>query len=334
LINSAQFTAPGSSTITSKAPVTVVGSFTVMVNVYNSAGEVIKSIKVQNLTTPVNNISLSASNTITTLQGAGSTIDIIFDGVVIGTWDGTNNNGKPVTNGQYKIQVDNVGSGVVTSVSQNATVNRTLADVQANVYNGAGELVRTLYSLVSDAMSSSLSDVALSTSVFQPGTTASSSVSIKSATNELQVFIETSGTPVTLLWDGTNNGGTIVTPGEYTLEIHWNNGSGQTEDISRTLLVVAATGLTGKVIAKPNELGPNTTTITTFDAGTVTGAAGLKVRIYTVSGELVKTVSSGTTQVQWDSFGVASGIYLASVEVDGANGGVVSRQILKLLVVH
>jgi len=50
------------------------------------------------------------------------------------------------------IKVDNVApDGSVTSVVRTAVVNRTLSKVLVGIYNGAGELVRTLYGLVDDA---------------------------------------------------------------------------------------------------------------------------------------------------------------------------------------
>jgi len=130
---------------------TPVGQFTVSVNVYNSAGEVIKTILVKQFVQPVNSISLP-SNMITTLNGPGSAIQVYFQGVLIGTWDGSNNNGSPVSNGTYRIQIDTASPmGLVTSVSQQVMVNRGLSNATVNIFNSAGEVVRSLFQEVADS---------------------------------------------------------------------------------------------------------------------------------------------------------------------------------------
>jgi len=347
LTNFAQLNYPGlGSSINSSVPVTVIGNFTVKVNIYNSAGEVVKTIATEEFSEPISNIALSTTNTITTLKGPGSTIEILYNGFIIGTWDGTNNSGLPVTNGQYKVQIDNVGqSGVVTSVAQNAIVNRSLSNIEADVFNSSGEMVRKLYYMVDDPVGSNMTNVTLSSNVLRPSVTTHTSVSggttytapttVISHDPTLEtIYIQTSGTPVTLVWDGTSNEGTIVTPGEYTIEVHWNNGAGQTTDISRQVLVMANTSLSGAAIAKPNVLSSATTMMTTIDASSVPLAAGMKIKIFTVTGELVQSLTVSSTSTTWSAVGLASGIYIVNVEIDNANGGVVNQQRLKILVIH
>jgi flagellar hook assembly protein FlgD len=141
---------------------------------------------------------------------------------------------------------------------------------------------------------------------------------------------------VTLTWDGTNNSSTIVTPGSYTIQVHWDNGQNDTGDISRTVLVAPTGGLYGTVVAEPNVLEPRATLTTTFNGTGVTNAWTLNVRIYTIAGQLVESIHgvSGTATAQWTASGIASGIYIAAVEVQNANGGVIERQTLRLLVLH
>jgi uncharacterized repeat protein (TIGR01451 family) len=207
--NNAQLTSTSSATINSSVPVQIEGQYTVSVNVYNSAGEVVKTIPVKSYSVPINGITLSTSNLITTLQGPGSTIEIFYNGTLIGTWDGSNNSGNPVTNGNYVIKVDSTSStGSVTTVAQDATVNRQLSNITATIYNSAGEIVRTLYNVVSDGNNSQMSNVNLSSTVIQPGSTSATA-------SNLQIIVVNSGSPVTLTWDGTNNTGTVVTPGTY-----------------------------------------------------------------------------------------------------------------------
>jgi hypothetical protein len=42
----------------------------------------------------------------------------------------------------------------------------------------------------------------------------------------------------------------------------------------------------------------------------------------------------GTQKVSWDATGKASGIYLALVEVQGSNGGILRKQAVKVMVLR
>jgi uncharacterized repeat protein (TIGR01451 family) len=333
LTNHAQFTYAGLvNPLTASVPVTVIGQFSVGVNIYNSAGEIVKTIPIQSFSSAINNIVLSTTNTITTLTGPGNAISILYNGYVIGVWNGTNNAGQPVSNGSYQVQVDNVStSGTVTSVSQTAIVNRGLSNVEVDIFNGAGEIVRKLYNVVDNASNSSMTNVTLSTNLLQPN---ASGVPSSPMSSLLQIFVQDTNAPVTLTWDGTASSGTYVTPGTYSIEVHWTNGNGTTTDITRTIQVLPSTGVSSIAVARPNVLDAKNGTITTFDATGVLNAAGLKVKIYTIAGELVQTLQSSQATMTWNTSAMASGIYIASVEVDNANGGAVNDQRLKILVVH
>jgi hypothetical protein len=171
-----------------------------------------------------------------------------------------------------------------------------------------------------------MTNVLLSASAFSAGVSG----------NPVTITVDTSGNPVTLTWDGTNNSATAVSPGSYTIEVHWNNGQSGTANISRTVLVVPANGPAGTVMAEPNVLEPNPTLTTTFTANGVPNAWALNVKIYTLAGQRVATLqgASGTATAQWTAAGIASGLYFAVVEVQNSDGGVIERQTLKLLVLH
>jgi flagellar hook assembly protein FlgD len=328
--NNAQLTSGAAAPINSSVPVQIEGLYTVSINVYNSAGEVVKTIPVKSYSEPINGIILSTSNLITTLQGPGSTIEIFYNGTLIGTWDGSNNSGNPVTNGNYVIKVDSTSStGSVTTVAQDATVNRQLSNITATIYNSAGEVVRTLYNVVLDGNNSQMTNVNLSSTVIQPGSTSTTA-------STLQIIVMNSGSPVTLTWDGTNNQGTVVTPGSYTVQLNWDDGQGQTTDISRTVIVTGGGGATGTVLAEPNVLEPSQTLTTTFNGTGVTNAWTVNVKIYTIAGQMVTSLQGapGMQSAQWTATGIASGLYFAVVEVQDANGGVIEHQTLKLLVLH
>ncbi len=331
LTNNAQLTYNGlAAPLTSGVNVQVPGVYTVDIDIYNSAGEVVKVMPVQSFSQPVNNITLSASNLITTLQGPRSTIQIYFDGILIGTWDGSNDSGNPVTNGNYVIKVGSVSStGVATSVQQQATVSRQLSNVTATIYNSSGEAVRTLYSVVSVASNSQMTNVNLSSNVMILGQPAGGSAAL------LRIVVNTTGAPVTMTWDGTNNSATNVTPGTYQIELHWDDGQGQSSNITRTITVVSGGGASGTVLAEPNVLVTGLTS-TTFNATGITNAWTLNVKIYTIAGELITSITGapGTASAPWNASGMASGIYIAVATVQDVNGGTLGVRTMKVLILH
>ncbi len=326
--NRAQLTSASAPPINSSVPVQVLGVYTVSVNIYNSAGEVVKTILVQSESQPINNITLGPSNVISTLQGPGNIVEIFYNGTLIGTWDGSNNGGNPVTNGNYEIQVDSTStSGVVTSVNQRVTVNRDLSNVTVTIYNSTGEVVRTLYNTVTDWNYSQTMNMTLNANVIQPGGRGPGAA-------VLQMVILNSGASVTLIWDGTNNQGTLVTPGTYRVQCEWNNGEGQ-GNIIRPVIVMGA-GVSGTVAAEPNILQSGQTLTTTFNAAGIPNAWAVNVKIYTIAGQLVASRDGepGTATVPWAANGMASGLYIAAVQVQDSNGGVLQNQMLKVLVLH
>jgi flagellar hook assembly protein FlgD len=178
-----------------------------------------------------------------------------------------------------------------------------------------------------------MTNVTLSSNILRPSLTAPAA---GAANNVATILIETSGTPVTLTWDGSNNSSSLVTPGVYTIDVHWNNGSGSTTNISREIIVMSGSGVSGIAVARPNVLNASNGMTTTFDATGVQSAYSIKVQVYTIAGQLIQTVISpqGTPQVQWNATGMASGIYIAVMEIDNSNGGILNRQRLKILLLH
>jgi flagellar hook assembly protein FlgD len=236
-----------------------------------------------------------------------------------------------VNNGAYEVKVDSVGStGSVTSVSQNISVNRKMSTATVNIYNSVGEIVRHLYSLTDNPSGSTMTDVSLSTKVMSPSLTTSGS-----NPNSVQILILASGSPVTLSWDGTADSGGLVTPGVYQIEVSWSDGQGGNTNVSRGVMVLGGPGAEALVV-KPNVLNGANGMVATFDASNVTNAYTLKASIYAVSGELITTIqgTSGTKMVSWDATGVASSVYIAVVSIQNANGGTISTQRSKILVLR
>lgn len=309
-----------------QAASTVTGNYTVRINVYNEAGEIVKTILLQHYSQPVQNVTLQTSSVI---QSIDDKIRIVYEGQVIGTWDGTNNQGQEVSNGQYYIKIDSIDeNGSVTTITQTATVARHLAHVVVDIYNATGEIVRHLDAEVADAVTLT-TGVALSSSTISPGS--------QGGVNSTLTMTLSDGT--TLVWDGRNDNGQIVSNGQYFLEIKSNDGQGGDSTVAKEVTVFHE-GLDiakGKVLVYPN---PDSVRV---DGAKINFAANaglkltLKVNIYTVAGELVQRVEgvSGESSVAWDfsNLSLSSGLYIALIEIYD-NRGSVQRQTAKVLIVH
>jgi uncharacterized repeat protein (TIGR01451 family) len=323
--NRAQLTYTGWPTAKiASVDVKIAVAYTVRVGVYNEAGELVKEIWVQQLSQAVVSFSIAQSPNIT---GLHTPVTVMYQGKPIATWDGTNGVGDPVTNGNYYLKVDNVDPyGVVTTVSEVIKVNRSLAKIQVDIFNEAGEVVRHLYSYVDDANNGQLTGMQLSTNVVMAGS------DINTVSNPGEVVV-TLSTGATLVWDGRNDQGQVVTNGHYELEVHMINGKGAESVISKGILVQNDNQGPGKVYAKPNILnkGNYTTTITLNTTMSLT----LKVRVYDVAGELIKTIegSMGQGTATLDANGLASGLYFAVVDLtDSATGHYQGRQVVQIVI--
>ena len=319
-------------TQTSSVTAQVTGPYTVNVGVYNEAGELIDQIQVVQSSQSVNSLNLQG-NTITSLTGANGKIYVYSQGYLLGVWNGTGSDGNPVSNGVYFIKANSIDpNGVVSTVTQQATVSRSLAKISVNVYNEAGEVVKHLFTWVDDPLGTQMTSVVLSSSVLRPGTPADAD-----QPSNVQIVIQTSGAAVTLSWDGTNDNGAYVTAGYYLLEAHWFGGQGTMSDISKGILVTANGNRSdGTLIAQPNiltaSIGITRTTFKYYSSQSLT----LRVKIYTLAGELTAEHQGepGTNQASWNAAGYASGLYLAAVDLLNNDGGRMGQQILKVMILR
>ncbi len=324
LENKAWVTYVNGGPVTAVADVEVVGQYTIRVNVYNEAGEVVKTILLTQMSQPVENIQLAPA-TITSLEGQ---VQIYYGSYLIGTWDGTSNNDTPVSNGVYHISVDSIDSaGVVESVTQEAVVSRSIAQVTINIYNEAGEVVKHLFAYMDDPGNSLIKGFNLSASAIVPGSASPGTPAKVQITSDLGTVLGT--------WDGRSDSGTVVTNGIYYVEITATDGAGGESVITKTVTVLQQGNrwAAGVVTAAPNRADSDHPDII---FGTGTAGLTLTVRIYDVAGEEVATFrgAAGSSQAQWSTGGTASGIYIAVVGLTDANGKWAGQQTLKLLVRH
>lgn len=340
VVNNAKLVFPG-GILTASNSVSVVGSYLVQMGVYNSAGELIKTI-----TTFESPLAISSfSESVSVLKTNSDIAQFVFDGVTLGSWDGTNINGVKVTDGVYMVKVDSTDPfGVTTTVTNNVVVSIPQSTLDIAVYNEAGEVVKSftpaeLATMLGGASGTLLpSDynvglVKVSTNVLSPtyGST--------SSTNNILTVTMGSGRSFT--WDGKGDNGNILSSGIYFLEIKTmgpNSGSQQTT-LPVRVINNGQNGIAGVVMA-PNPINLNNTTQALFmiTMGSAT-VDNVKIKLYTLAGELLgQTLESqpGTPGlVAWDLTGknIASGTYIAVIEMN-YNGGIIGRKVLKVVVVH
>ncbi len=289
----------------------------------------VKTILTQQFQEPIDDITLQADNVISSLNDP---INLFHKGLLIGSWDGTNNTGQPAPNGIYHIKVDNVDSlGSVVTTTQQAVVSRSLYRVAVLVYNSAGEIVRHLYSYVEDPGKGTVKNVQLSTSVIKPNNGAPQ----PGVPSQLVITLD-GGT--TIVWDGRSDSGILVQSGQYFVEIHSVDGTGGDATVTNQISVQDPVNNLGDgiVSALPNVVdltsGNGVVNFTSKSTNPVT----LRASLYTLAGELVAVVegNSGSGVVPWSAVGLANGVYIAVVEARDVNGGFFGRQTLKVLVRH
>jgi hypothetical protein len=127
-----------------------------------------------------------------------------------------------------------------------------------------------------------------------------------------------------------------VTNGQYTLEVHWSDATGDTV-ITRSIVVLGSgnSPAGGKVYAYPQILGPGQTS-TQFKINS-DQTLTLMATVYDIAGERIEapvTGLPGTNVVNWSASRLASGIYIAVVEMTDSNGLFVDRQVTKIIVRH
>jgi hypothetical protein len=205
----------------------------------------------------------------------------------------------------------------------------TSRKITVTVFNEAGEQVRLLVNYVDDPGGQPIDGMTLSSSVLVPGQSSSGLPSVVSVSTDQGTVLGT--------WDGRSDAGTLVSSGQYFIEIHSEDGiSGSTTITKRvTVMESGPNWEKGMVQARPNRLTSANPQVTFYaeDSDPLT----LRVRLYDMAGEKVGDGTPGplgTNTATWDCTNYASGLYIAVVELYGSNGLFSGRQHMKLLVVH
>jgi flagellar hook assembly protein FlgD len=285
--------------------------FTLQLGVYNSAGELVVNLPSLAVDALPTSMTTSASAFI---PGQGGALVIGFPGLAPSVvWNGTNANGQAVSGGIYIIEaVYRSPLGQTTIVSTSVQVTLAPTDVSIEVYNSAGERVRTLVTQVSEneAVVPSFSATALVPSLSTAGDSG------------LKIVVGSGGQAV--WWNGYNDNGNPVTAGTYLVKVTWELNGAVIESFTKSITVLEAAA--GDPLATA-WLAPNPVPL---DMGALEigldpsmDAAGLSGQVYTLDGILVeKLTPNAKGRLVWafGGRGAAAGLYLIRLRMADSAG--------------
>jgi hypothetical protein len=303
------------------------GPYSVRAGVYNEAGELVRVLFTRTYSQEAYDLALSLA-VIGSLNGPDREVTLSSGGVPLGTWDGSSGTGDPVTNGVYHVKLDIADDfGTVSTVTRQVMVSRNLTTRSLSVFNSAGEMVRSLEVLVDDGDGVRLTGLTIGQKALRVG---------MGDPTALSIVLSTTAGSVTLSWDGKNGSGREVDPGHYHLEARWEDGQGGTQAFSQGLLVQdGGKPSPYKIEAYPNLLSPANGHTAVFALSPSRGST-LSVKVHTLAGEKVGSVEGprGADSASWDASNLASGLYLASVEVHDDEGSLQEQRLLKIAVLR
>ena len=251
-------------------------------------------------------------------------------------WDGTNSNGQFVKNGVYYVKVAERDQFGRTSVKIEAVQILNQGNLyEIRVFNSAGELVRNI------VFPSNFTKLDFAPDRLVPADALVEITGDGSPSSGVGIDVGVSFPPGTapIVWDGTNNSGSLVTSGVYTLQLvalH-DNGS-QTIASAQVQVIARPAGLLGKILAAPSPFdmskeGSSGTLIFFFNpipGGQVVAA------FYNVAGELVREsvadVNAGKLYLQVGGDSFSSGVYIAVFNAKGPMGST-ERQSVRFVIV-
>jgi flagellar hook assembly protein FlgD len=245
----------------------------------------------------------------------GGTVRLNIEGMIV-EWDGKNEQEKSVENGVYYIHVECKDEyGFVHSVTKDVTVLTNSVKMQVRIYSSAGEIVKIIpVDMTYTATDDIIKIVPEPPQAFVPGD--------NNQVNYVQIIYNGQ----TILWDGTNDFGTIVGNGVYTVQIVNVNTKGYK--------IVAASNLTVlhngyeilsniRIIPNPIDLAQYRILTIRYDA---MAGTRIKAKLYNIAGELIKTLepAAGALEIRWNIMEfdkpLPAGVYVVVIEARSNNG--------------
>lgn len=319
------------------------------INVYNSAGEVVRHIAgmatLSNMTSADVRIDGDESASVI---GENSVMAIYLPGVrpsanpgmsgLSFTWDGKNDAGQFLASGAYMVKIEEIDTyDRLTTYNRDITVMRVQTYAKLKVFNTAGELVRIITEMgkvVPDSIF--LGNDAEGTQGVKALANPDVIVINNNKPNDINITYGT-GDNDFIIWDGRNSFGLAVSSGIYELQVCLRTREGFLKEATRTVFIRnEGKKYLGNISIVPNPYRGTTNGIEIrWDLGGVTwmpdpGGAQtgeVAVLICSVSGEQVRKIYGKLQagRVVWDLKSasgelVTTGIYIAVIEAKSSDG--------------
>jgi flagellar hook assembly protein FlgD len=308
--------------------------YTIVVSIYNSAGEVVRNLysgTSQTMPTALQLQSLAVDGQ----QGYQMTLDgQLAGGSDSLFWNEANDAGQQVVNGVYTFQVQlrDQYNHISTLVEQVAVASGQGTNT-LEVFASNGELV---WQMTLDRSNGDLVSFGLPNGPqFAVGLDASGSPLAKTG---LKISLNNSkGPDGTVTWNGLGLNGQLLSSGIYTVQL-LQSGAGGSVILESRQVVLLRTGTPqgGKIRLVPNPAGAGIgggTKVTLYYTPGINGSA--LAEVYSIAGERVALgADSGKSgQIVLDMTKAASGTYIVSLTIRD-NGMVLYRKVAKLAIVH
>jgi hypothetical protein len=197
---------------------------------------------------------------------------------------------------------------------------------QISIFDERGELIRTLCGSLGSAPA-------------QPLTFTVSNFLANSNSVGGTLTFQLDGQTLTV-WDVLDEKGTRVPSGFYHLVLKQRLDDGTTVLLAKDIFVPAdARNAALQLSAAPNLAHPGDTIQVSAAFGLMPADGRSSLKIYTVSGELVRSLSFTTGQVSWDLTNrqgtpVGSGVYLLVLDGVDVNNGVPAKKVIKVVILR
>jgi flagellar hook assembly protein FlgD len=307
--------------------------YSVTVNIYNSAGELVRNLFSGDTEYPASQAQVMENAT----TNGGVQVDVTGLGGSAGPdliWGGTNNGGQSVESGAYFVQISSTNSlGQTVTENKPVTVVSAAGSATLGIYNSAGELVDNLSGQLSGLSSQ---PTGMSLPAGQNGVVASTTPGEGGLKINLTLA---DGQTTTVFWDGMSSQGQPLQSGNYLVTLSQTSG-GSSEILKTSPIVLIATkdesanGMANSALVVPNPVAGNW-----FDVQYQPGSAGAGAytavgMLYDLAGQRVAEATddgSGTLRFSGDW---SSGIYLLDFEVHNGSSGTLARRVLKVAIVR
>lgn len=340
--SSATPTASPTLTVTmtySASPSPVANPYSVSVDVYNSAGELVDSVYDGPSANPMNQAVVSilgpqanGDPVLVSISGLGTNAGAVL------TWGGTNQEGQPVQNGTYYLKMSTTNAfGIVTTTTDPVPVIGAPPLASLEIFNSAGEVVDTLNLPNLAAQPVNLS---LLLPAGKNGVVASENPKAVSPSGGVTLVLTlANGQKATEYWDGLSAAGQPLASGNYVVVLSQAE-AGSTDLVKTvTLTLLGTQDQSGQAMAESAYVVPNPVRMeggafsVEFQGNGVDSAVG---ELFDLAGERVALAEASPAsgrETLYFSARLSGGMYLLDFEVRNSSAAL-ARSVLKVAVVR